>query len=259
MPTENAFRFDEDNSLFGVLHAVEAARPPCAVVFCPPMAEEKKSSYRTFVETARALADAGVPSLRFDYFGTGDSDGHFTGFAPGRAVEDIAAAARTLRERAAVESVVLLGLRLGGTIALSAAGRADAGRVLLWEPIVSGKRFFDLTIKRQMMRRQLIGGGGGESQEGIVDLDGYPLSREAADEVGQLDAVEAMAGFDGPVGLLQISHTESASRDSQQLIDAGGDRLTFHAVVCQPFWSRIDFADTAPVIEWTLGVLGAGT
>lgn len=256
---ESAFRFGRNDSLFGVFHEADSERPARAVVFCPPLAEEKKSSYRAFVETARRLAAAGVPCLRFDYFGTGDSDGNFRQFAPSRAIDDAVAAARTARQRAGTDAIALLGLRLGGALALAAAPRAGAERVLLWEPIVSGGGFFDLTIKRQMLRRQLIGGSAAESDEAIVDLDGYPLSREAAEEIRSLDAAAALAAFDGPADLLQIRHSESVSRESQQMIDAGGDRLRFAAVVCEPFWSRIDRADTSPVIEWTVRVLGGGS
>lgn len=254
---EDAFRFGRDDSLFGVFHEADSGRPARAVVFCPPLAEEKKSSYRTFVETARRLAAAGTPCLRFDYFGTGDSDGDFRQFTTTRATDDVVAAARAARERAGTEAIVLLGLRLGGPLALAAAPRAGAERVLLWEPIVSGKGFFDLTIKRQMLRRQLIGGSAATSDDAIVDLDGYPLSKEAAEEIRALDAAAEIARFDGPVDLLQIRHSESVSRESQQLLDAGGDRLRFEAVVCEPFWSRIDRADTSAVVEWTVGVLGS--
>jgi alpha/beta superfamily hydrolase len=249
--TETMLRFGPRADLFGVLHT-PAARPRCVVVFCPPFAEEKKCSYRTFVEAARAFAGDAVAGFRFDYFGTGDSDGEFRAFTSDRAAADIAAAAEEARRRTDGVPVVLLGLRLGGTLALAAAHQTGADHVILWQPVVSGKRFFDLTMKRQMLRRQLIGGAeANQDAEDVIDLDGFPLSRAAAEELRGLDAAAAARALDGPVRLLQISHAADLSREFRPLADALGDRLVFAAVRCEPFWNRIDRADTAPVIQQT--------
>ena len=61
--------------LFGMLHRTKESR--VVIVICPPFAEEKKTSYRVLCEQATALAVSGVPVLRFDYSGTGDSPGKF--------------------------------------------------------------------------------------------------------------------------------------------------------------------------------------
>ncbi len=262
---ETALWFGRNDEIFGMYHAAEGN---IVVVFCPPFAEEHKSAYRTFVETARALAAAGVACLRFDYFGTGDSDGTFAEFLPSRAMEDIVSAAEQARKLCGSSRVVLLGLRLGGTMALGAAPRAEAESVILWQPVASGKAFFDLTIRQQMLRRQLIEKTGTDnffhgSKEGylspsygdVIDLDGFPLSAAAAEEIKQLDCVKAADAFPGPVRLLQISYAEAMSRDYRPLADALGDRLTFAAVRCEPFWNRIDLTDASPVIRQTLGWL----
>lgn len=257
---EVSLKFGPDEALFGVIHS-PAGEGRRGVVFCAPFAEEKKCSYRTFAESARTFASAGVACLRFDYFGTGDSDGHFGDFSPSRAVEDIAAAADELRARSGVSDVILLGLRLGGTLALAAAARAAAASVILWQPVVSGRRFFDLTIKRQMMRRQLIGAGDepGDKSDGpgnVIDLDGFPLSRAAGEEIRSLECAAAAGEYAGPIRLLQISHTESISREYQELADELGERVSLAAVRCPPFWSRIELADTRCVIEKTMTWLG---
>jgi len=259
---ETSLNFGERGELFGVFHAADGGGP--VVVFCAPFAEEKKCSYRTFVETARALAAAGVPGFRFDYFGTGDSDGAFSEFTPSRAIEDIVAASAKARELAGTETLALLGLRLGGTLALSAAPRVSAERVILWQPVLDAAGFFDLTIKRQMLRKQLIAASGSDEKRSsdradghmpgpdVIDLDGFPLSRAAGEEIRGLDGARSAESYPGPIHLLQISHTESLSRQHARLAAGLGDRLTTAAVKCQPFWNRIDLADTTPVIEQTV-------
>ncbi len=259
---EPPFRFGPGGGLFGMYNAAEGST---VVVFCAPFAEEHKCAYRTFVETARALAAAGVPCLRFDYFGTGDSDGGFAEFLPSRAMDDIVSAAAQARELAGVSRVVLLGLRLGGTMALGAASRAEAESVILWQPVASGKAFFDLTIRQQMLRKQLIGRTGTDNFPSLceksylspfsIDLDGFPLSAAAAEEIKQLDCLRAAEAYAGPVRLLQISHADAMAREYRPLADALGDRLTFAAVRCEPFWNRIDLTDAAPVIRQTVAWL----
>lgn len=253
-----SFKFEVNGELFGVYHP-PAGEARLGVLFCAPFAEEKKCSYRTFTRAAQAFAAAGVACLRFDYFGTGDSDGRFTDFSPSRAVDDIVAAAGELRSRSGVSDIVLLGLRLGGTLALASAARAGAASVILWQPVVSGRSFFDLTIKRQIMRRQLIGGdeqGQGGGGGDVIDLDGFPLSQAAAAEIRSLDCATAGGGYDGPVRLLQISHTENVSREYGGLADALGGRADVATVKCPPFWNRIELADTTTVIEKTMAWLG---
>jgi len=255
---ETLFRFGDGGALFGAYHPpLHGAGAEAAVLFCPPFAEEKKCSYRTFVRAARAFAAAGVACVRFDYFGTGDSEGDFRQFSPRRATDDVTAAAAKARELSGASRTLLLGLRLGGTLALAAAPRAGAHRVILWQPVLDGAAFFNRTIQRQMLRKQLIGGPGAApaDNDAVIDLDGFPLSRAAADEIRSLDALALADAFAGPVSLLQISHNETPSRESRRLIDALGDRLTFTVVRCEPFWNRIDLADTTPVIERTVSWL----
>jgi len=262
---ETYFRFGGDRELFGAFHrSSEAGEGDLALVLCAPFAEEKKCSYRTFVQAARTFAAAGVACLRFDYFGTGDSEGEFQEFSPQRAVRDIGAAADRAREMAGAPRVALLGLRLGGTMALAAAPGASADRVILWQPVLSGRSFFDLTVKRQMLRRQLIGAARPAEERSsdrsdehstapdVIDLDGYPLSKAAGDDIRALNGAEAADAYPGPIRLLQISHTDKITREYQGLADALGERLTVAAVKCLPFWNRIDIADASPVITQSL-------
>ena len=62
--------------LFRWLHVAHGAPPADAVaVICPPVASEYTRSHRTLRHLCDRLAAAGIPALRFDYHGTGDSPG----------------------------------------------------------------------------------------------------------------------------------------------------------------------------------------
>lgn len=114
-----------------------------AVVLCPPIGFEAVSSYPTQVQLADALADAGVPVLRVDYHGTGDSAGDAG--SPDRVeawLASIDAAVAQARARSGATEVALLGIRLGATLAIEAARRlGGVDSLLLWAPCPSGKAF----------------------------------------------------------------------------------------------------------------------
>jgi exosortase A-associated hydrolase 1 len=120
----------EGEALVGVVsHARHAAATGVAIVVGGP--QYRIGSHRQFVLLARALADAGIPALRFDYRGMGDATGLQRTFED--VDSDVAAAVETLCARAGVSRVVLWGLCDGASAALFHAARNPrvAGLVLI--------------------------------------------------------------------------------------------------------------------------------
>ena len=135
-----------ERQLVGLFHPAESPRAaPAAVLVCAPYGHEAMRSQRFFRVLADRLARAGLPVLRFDCHGTGDSpgddaDGDMDGWQ-----HDICAAHHELRRLAGVRTVHWLGARLGATLALMAATRerADPARMVLWDPIVDGAAYLE--------------------------------------------------------------------------------------------------------------------
>ncbi len=62
--------------LAGVFHAATASRtPPASLLICNPLGQEAIRVHRLLRLLAESLARKGIATLRFDYFGSGDSDG----------------------------------------------------------------------------------------------------------------------------------------------------------------------------------------
>jgi alpha-beta hydrolase superfamily lysophospholipase len=72
---EVAFVGDLGNRMFSVLHR-PLDSPVAAVVLCPSLYADAIHNYRREVELARALAARGIAVQRFQYRGTGQSDGN---------------------------------------------------------------------------------------------------------------------------------------------------------------------------------------
>ncbi len=144
-PTKEALYFGAaGRPLFGFYHPPgDDAWRSTAVVLCNPLGTDMTRSDRTYRHLAERLSAAGFASLRFDFFGTGDSGGDE--FAPGLVhdwIEDVGAAIDLVRARSGARTIALVGLRLGATLAcLHAAGRDDVDSLVLWSPVVTGSGF----------------------------------------------------------------------------------------------------------------------
>src|SRR2546427_3002506 len=131
-----------DKLLFGCYHEPTLGRRrKCAVVVCQPVGHEYINSHRALRQLAARLCDAGFPVLRFDYYGCGDSSGSREEGTILQWLEDVSTAISEVRRRTAVVQVCLIGLRLGGTLAMiAAAQRADPESMVLWDPVVRDRK-----------------------------------------------------------------------------------------------------------------------
>jgi len=113
---ERAQFFDSrDASLLGIVALPTTSRPVgVAIVVGGP--QYRVGSHRQFVLLARALADAGFASIRFDYRGMGDADGEPATFE--RIDDDLRRALDVLQREAGTPHVVLIGLCDGASAAL---------------------------------------------------------------------------------------------------------------------------------------------
>jgi pimeloyl-ACP methyl ester carboxylesterase len=109
-----------------------------AAVLCYPWGAEYTYAHRTMRQLAVKLSTRGFHTLRFDYFGTGDSGGEDSEASPAAAEVDVESAIEGLKDIVGVAQVALIGLRLGATLAARAAMRRkeNVEALVLWDPIV---------------------------------------------------------------------------------------------------------------------------
>jgi uncharacterized protein len=123
--------------LFGVLHLpLTEQKAPCAL-FCNGFGGFKSAKYRLGVRSAEALSKCGIATLRFDYRGTGDSEGSFSDVTMQSQFEDALVAAQFLLHHEAIDSTRfgILGRSMGGVIATKLAARLKPKALVLWAPV----------------------------------------------------------------------------------------------------------------------------
>ncbi len=143
MPPEPLFFKSGERSLFGIF---EPAMTPCkcVAVICNAFEPEHVGCHRALKKLGERLTRLGIDVFRFDFAGMGDSSGDFDMMDMSQWQADVNAAVDLTRRRFRCKKVVLLGVRMGATMAaLTCVSRGDIDAAVLWEPVLDGATFVD--------------------------------------------------------------------------------------------------------------------
>ena len=125
--------------LFGIFEApADKVAKGHGVVLCPPVAQEHVRTHSLMRLVSAALVRAGYHTLRFDWFGVGDSAGSYEQATLTRWNDDVVQASTELRDLSGVRKVSLFGVRVGATIALRAARQIKATHVIALDAVLDG-------------------------------------------------------------------------------------------------------------------------
>ena len=122
--------------LFGIHTPAARAGRSRVAVLCQPLGDEYVYAHRSMRQLAISLSLCGFETLRFDYFGTGDSAGEEDDVDDAGLHADVITAIETLQDLAATDKVTLIGLRAGANVAAGVASHCTAVEALvLWDPL----------------------------------------------------------------------------------------------------------------------------
>ncbi len=236
--------------LFGwVHHPTGANASGWGVVICKPFGYEALCAHRSVRKFADAAAALGMPALRFDYAGSGDS---VDIAASAEQIElwtrDIASAVAELRRLTGVSRVCLLGFRLGALLAVLASRQCPVDALALVAPVLSGKRYLkeirtlqlaaDAAAQAAPSAGQSTGQSTGQSPSearreppgaGGMEASGYLLSAASLATLSQADATAALAPTVADVLIIDRGDLPVARAWSQAL-SAAGARAEYQAL-----------------------------
>lgn len=176
--------------------------PHPVVILCHGFTGKRMESKFLFVRFARKLAAAGLGCVRFDFSGSGESDGAFSEMTLGREIEEGKAILRFVRQMEGIdpERVFLCGFSMGGVVATHvAASMPDFVRGLcLWAPAGNMRE-----IAEECFRTGI------PLPDSGVDLEGIALGRPFYEEFKEWDLYEGISSYAGPVLILHGDRDET--------------------------------------------------
>jgi pimeloyl-ACP methyl ester carboxylesterase len=238
-----------DKPLFGVYGPpVEEATPRSAVTLCYPFGQEYLRSHRALRELCHQLSQRGHHTLRFDYFGCGDSSGAAADCTVDQWLQDIEAAVTELRESGGTDRVALLGLRLGGALAAVAGSRGlRLDRLVLWDPVVSGRGYLEeLAVSHREFMEGRPRPATWQERDPPDEVLGTALPLALRAGIEALDPL-ALAGPPAPTVLLVTTQKEPGLASLREHLERLGSRVEHHHIDSPPLWRTQDGVDRALV------------
>ena len=195
------FRNPAGHCLRGVIHRPASVRRAPGVVFFHGFTGDRMESHWLFVKCARALARAGVASLRFDFFGSGESDGTFREATLPGEIEDARAAVNFFRRQKGIhrDRVGFLGLSLGGAIAAVVAPGAHAKALVLWSALAYPH---ELRALSERVTKPLSDGTGAR------EYSGHIVSARFLEAFDRVDPLRAIRRFKQPTLIIHPGRDE---------------------------------------------------
>lgn len=261
---EIGISFDNEGlTLFGMLH-LPAAEPryPC-VVFLHGYTGDRIGDHCLLVKAARELCKHGIACLRFDFRGSGESQGSFADITVDGEISDTHAAIRHLRDYEEIDTtrIGLVGLSLGGSVAACVSVRDSIRSLALWAPAA----FVDYMVERggQIVKDPYVwlppSYQEAIKRRGKVDIGGFVRGKPYFESIRQTDPLREIAKYNGPVLIIHGREDEVVSpMNSEVLYDTvkGRRRLIIiddadHAF-SSAHWERQVIEETRLWFEQTL-------
>ena len=224
--------------LFAIYEAGRrASGAPRAAVLCYPWGQEYMLAHRSMRRLANMLAAAGWDTLRFDYFGTGDSAGDMIDADLEGWQSDTQTAIDEVRDTSGARRVTLLGLRLGGTLAarVGAKLQKEVEALVLWDPVISGPQYLqelralEASIALTRPARRTIDLAGAQA------ILGFALTTSMAADIEALDLFSIVAGLSTRT-LILVSGPSSSYDEFASALGRGSHNLSLEHVPCPPAW-----------------------
>jgi pimeloyl-ACP methyl ester carboxylesterase len=216
-------------TLRGMEHVPEQAstQPVPAAILFHGFTGTKVEPHRLFVKLSRALEARGIAAFRYDFLGSGESDGNFEDMTVSGEVEEAHAILDSVRQdpRVNPDKVSLVGLSMGGLVASLVAGDrpADVHKLVLLAPAGT---MLDLVLGMVQSAQVDV-----ERTE-VFDHGGNLVGRAFVEDLLKLSVYPRAANYTGPVLILHGSRDETVPLEASHryVRESYGDRAQLHLI-----------------------------
>lgn len=215
-------------TLRGMLHIPDGTvgKVPIVCIF-HGFTGNKMEPHFIFVKLSRMLEAKGIASVRFDFGGSGESDGDFIDMTLSKELgeaKDILDYAKSLNF-VDKNRIGVLGLSMGGAVASMLAGerKEDVQSLCLWAPagnmgelVLRGRTEEDINSMRNL---------------GYCDIGGLLLGKDFLDDVISLDIFSKSAAYDKNVLLLHGDKDQAVPiSTSERYLEIYETRAVLHVI-----------------------------
>lgn len=194
-----------DKVLRGYFQCPDGPEKHPTLILCHGFTGSKEEIHMMFVKFCRILESMGWASLRFDFSGTGDSDGDFSDMTFSSELNEADAILNYAQSLPEVDAsrIALLGQSMGGAVISTLAGKRpeDVAGLVLW---AGAGELKDAIL--QVFEASNVQGKFDGSQD--VDCYGYCTGKGFLKELQTLDVFSEAKGYSGPV--LYVRGTKDA-------------------------------------------------
>ncbi len=182
--------------LRGNVRMPDCGGPFPTIVFLHGFTVWKTGPQRLYEEFVRMAVKNGFCVVRYDFYGTGESEGEFYEMTIGSEMNETKAIVEWTKRQPYVDAgnIFLGGHSMGALIAVREAPVIQPKCVFGWATALS--MLYQAGVRTRTMK--------GATERGW-DIDGLELSREFMDECAGMDFLEMAKGYEGPVLLIHGS------------------------------------------------------
>ncbi|WPX08437.1 alpha/beta hydrolase [Caldicellulosiruptor danielii] len=203
-----------------------------------------------FVKLSRLLEQYGIASVRFDFAGSGESDGEFYDMTVTREIDDARCILEYLFSLDFVDKqkISIIGLSLGGAISSYLAGeyKEKLYKVVLWAPAGNMKEIAKNVVESDPTIKE----------KGYIDLGGLLLSQDFYYDLQKYDFFEEIKRYPGKVLILHGTNDQAVPievgrkykqilGDRAELIEIEGADHTFNKYE----WERLVLDKTVEFLK----------
>jgi uncharacterized protein len=176
--------------LVGLLHQ---SRSPKLVILCHGFTGNKIENKRLFVETARELAGEGFDAFRFDFFGSGDSEGDFADSLISHNIANLKDVIFWAQSQG-YKKIAVLGISMGAATAILTLKDSPVDALVCWSAVPDMYQLFNKYV-----------GAVSETAPGgnTFEYDGWLIRREFWEDATQYNIKAALATLAMPKFIVQ--------------------------------------------------------
>jgi pimeloyl-ACP methyl ester carboxylesterase len=237
-------------SLFAWLHTSrEGQHIDHGVVICPPIGVEQLHAQRSLRHLADSIATQGIPVLRFDWHGTGDSAG--SDADPVRRAtwhNNVREVVAWMRRHLDCRKVSVVGLRMGAMVAVEALDADACDNLVLWAPVSCGKAFM-----RQMRAIEHLAESRARpsyAAAGDVEAGGFLITQETAQQLAQANLLHHKPGCSR---VLIVGPCDKRLAEWFARCDVPVDQLSppgYAEMMAEPHLSQVPQLAIRQITEW---------